>query len=448
MLGPRLVVAGAASGVGKTAIATGLMAALRARGVAVAGAKVGPDFIDPGYHALACGRPARNLDPWLCGPNVVPALAARAAAGADVLVVEGVMGLFDGAADGTPSSTADVARLLGAPVVLVVDAAGMAASVAAVVRGFRDHEPRLHLAGVICNRVGSEGHESLLREAVDAIGVPVLGCVRRDDALAWRDRHLGLIPAAEEPDVVRRSLARLAARIARDIDLDGLLRIARAAPPHHTGDVPLPPRVGECRIALAGGRAFTFAYTDTVEALEAAGAEIVPFDPLHDARLPAEVDGLVVGGGFPELFADQLAANRPLLADTRARIAAGLPTWAECGGLLWLAEAIDGHPMVGAIPTRATLGRRLHLGYRVAHTRAASPLGPPGTELRGHEFHYSTCDPAGDALALTGRGGRHDGGFATPTLLASYLHHHAGGDPSAVTAFVRTVVRSRCPSSP
>lgn len=443
-----MVVAGVASGVGKTAIATGLMAALRGRGIAVAGAKVGPDFIDPGYHALACGRPARNLDPWLCGPDVVPALAARAAAGADVLVIEGVMGLFDGAADGSPSSTADVARLLDAPVVLVVDAAGMAASVAAVVRGFRDHDPRLRLAGVICNRVGSDSHETLLREAVGTIGVPVLGCVRRDDALAWRDRHLGLIPASEEPHAVRRSLARLAARIDCDVDLDAFVRVARAAPPGRTGDVPLPPRVGGCRIALAGGRAFTFAYTDTVEALEAAGAEIVPMDPLHDPRLPAGVDGLVVGGGFPELFGEQLAANQPLLADTRARIAAGLPTWAECGGLLWLAEALDGHRMVGAVPTRATLGGRLHLGYRVARTRVASPLGPPETELRGHEFHYSTCEPSGDALALTGRGGRRAGGFATPTLLASYLHHHAGGDPAAVTTFVRTVVRSRCPSSP
>jgi cobyrinic acid a,c-diamide synthase len=440
VLGPRVVIAGVASGVGKTTVATGVLAALRARGIDVASAKVGPDFIDPGYHSLASGTPPRNFDAWLCGADVVPALAGRAAAGHEVLVVEGVMGLFDGANDGSPSSTADIAALLDAPVVLVADAAATSASVAAVVRGFRDHDPRIRLAGVVCNRIASDGHERLVREAIAPLGVPVLGCLRRDDALVWRDRHLGLVPVAEHPDRVGASLDALAAAIERDLDLDALMAVARGAPRRSVPPVPLPEPVGTCRIAVAAGPAFTFAYQDNLEALAAAGAEIVPFDPLQDVALPEAVDGVFVGGGFPEVFGEALAANEPLLADAAAKIGAGLPTWAECGGLLWLAEELDGRPMVGAVTARARMGERLTLGYREAITTQASVLGPAGTTVRGHEFHYSSCEPAGDALQLTSRFATHGDGFATPTLLATYLHHHAGGDPSVVGAFVRACV--------
>lgn len=442
-LGPRLVVAGVASGVGKTTVATGLLAALRARGLDVAPAKVGPDFIDPGYHALASGRPPRNLDPWLCGTEVLPALAGRAGARSDLLVVEGVMGLFDGAADGAPSSTAEVAVLLDAPVVLVVDAASASTSVAAVVRGFRDHDERICLAGVICNRVGSDVHEQLLREAIAPLGIPVLGCLRRDDALVWRDRHLGLVPVAEHPGQVRASLQRLAAMVARDVDLDAVVRIARSAPPRTVDPVPLPADVGPCRIAVAGGPAFTFAYEDNLEALRAAGAELLRFDPLHDEALPDDLDGLFVGGGFPEVFGEELSANTALLADARAHIDRGLPTWAECGGLLWLAEELDGRAMVSAVPTRAHLGDRLTLGYRRAVCTVDSVVGPAGTVLQGHEFHYSACEPTGTALTLSSRFGRRGDGFAHRSLLATYLHHHAGGDPSVVESFVRACVTAR-----
>ena len=439
-LGARLVVAGVASGVGKTTVATGLLAALARRGVKAAGAKVGPDFIDPGYHALACGRPPRNLDPWLCGTEAIAPLAARAAYGAEVLIIEGVMGLFDGASDGTPSSTADVAILLDAPVLLVVDAASTSASVAAIVRGFRDHEPRVRVVGVVLNRVGSDTHETLLRDALVPIGVPVLGCLRRDDALVWRDRHLGLVPVAEHTERVSRSLDALAVHIEDAFDLDAVLRLARAAPPRAGGEVALPDFVGSCRIAVAGGPAFTFCYRDNLEALEAAGAELVPFDPVHDVALPDDVDGLVVGGGFPEVYGDSLASNSQLLADVRARINGGLPTWAECGGLLWLADELDGRPMAGVVPANAALGSRLVLGYREAELRAASPIGPAGTRLRGHEFHYSACSPSGDALALTSRFVERLDGFSTKTLIATYLHVHAGGDPSPFECFVRTCV--------
>jgi cobyrinic acid a,c-diamide synthase len=442
-LGPRLVVAGVASGAGKTTVATGLIAALARRGHVVATAKVGPDYIDPGYHALASGRPPRNLDPWLCGPDAIGPLAGRAAEGADLLVVEGVMGLFDGALDGAPSSTADVARMLDAPVVLVVDASAMSGSVAAIVRGYRDHDPTIRLAGVVLNKVGSESHATMLREALDHLGVPILGVLRRDDLLSWRDRHLGLVPVAERPGQVTAALDRLAAEVERGFALDEVLAVAANAPVMATRPPVLPAVVGGCRIGVAAGSAFTFAYQDNLDALAAAGAEVVPFDPVDDPALPEGIDGLIVGGGFPEVYADALAANEPMLRAARGAIAQGLPIWAECGGLLWLAETLEGRPMVGAIAARARLTDRLTLGYRRATTTQVSPIGGAGTELRGHEFHYSVCDPAGDAIELSAPGGTRGEGFATPTLLATYLHHHAGGDPRPTEQFVRACVHHR-----
>jgi cobyrinic acid a,c-diamide synthase len=448
-LGPRLVVAGTHSGVGKTTVATGLLAALRRAGHRPAGAKVGPDFIDPGYHALACGRPPRNLDAWLCGPEVIPALAGRAADGADVLVVEGVMGLFDGSADGTVSSTADVARLIDAPVVLVVDAGAMSGSVAALVHGFATLDPRVRLGGVVLNQVGSPAHEVQLREALAPLGYPVLGALRRDDRLTWRDRHLGLVPVAERPAAVTEALDRLAAAVAEQIDLEAVLRLAATAPALPVGEVPLPSRAepgasGErVRIAVAAGAAFTFTYTDTLDALRAAGVEPVPFDPLRDEVLPDGITGLIAGGGFPEVYAADLAGNRPMLDDVRRRVEGGLPTWAECGGLLWLCRTLDGQPMAGVVPADAEMTGRLTLGYRTATVTASSPIGAPGVVVRGHEFHYSTVSPAGDALLFRSRFGERPDGFATPTLLATYLHHHPGGDPSAVAHFVAACQRAR-----
>ena len=460
VLGPRLVVAGTHSGVGKTTVATGLLAALRRAGHRPAGAKVGPDFIDPGYHALASGRPPRNLDAWLCGAEVIPALAGRAAAGADVLVVEGVMGLFDGSADGTPSSTADVARMLDAPVVLVVDAGAMSASVAALVHGFLTFDRSVRVCGVVLNQVGSPAHEVQLREALAPLGVPVLGALGRDDRLTWRDRHLGLVPVAERPAVVAEALDRLAAAVAERIDLEAVMRLAASAPPMPVGPVPLPtppdsaeagvagsaaaerPARGAIRIAVAAGAAFTFTYTDTLDALVAAGAEPVPFDPLRDEALPEGVDGLIAGGGFPEVYAGELATNRPMLDDVRRRVEAGLPTWAECGGLLWLCRSLDGLSMAGVVPADAEMTKRLTLGYRAATVTAPSPIGEAGTVVRGHEFHYSTVTPSGDALLFRSRFSERSDGFASPTLLASYLHHHPGGDPRFVAGFVETCRRA------
>jgi cobyrinic acid a,c-diamide synthase len=436
-LGPRLVIAGTSSGVGKTTVATGLLAALRRHGTAVAGAKVGPDFIDPGYHALACGRPPRNLDAWMCGPDAVAPLAARAARGAEALVIEGVMGLFDGASDGTPSSTADVARLLDAPVVLVVDASAMSGSVAALVHGYATFDPAVRLGGVVLNQVGSDGHELLLRQALEPLGVPVLGVLRRDEAMRWRDRHLGLVPVAEHPDQISAAVDRLAGRLAAQVDLEAVLRLARSAPPMTTGPVPLPPPGPEVVVGVAGGAAFTFTYTDTVDALEAAGATVIAFDPLHEDRLPDGLDGLIIGGGFPEVHAAALSANEPLMAAIAAAVRDGIPTWAECGGLLLLCEDLDGHPMAGVIAARASMTDRLTLGYRTAAMGRATPIGPTGTVFRGHEFHYSSVEPAGDALTLESPWGRREEGWGGPDLLATYLHHHPGGDPGPVGAFAQ-----------
>jgi cobyrinic acid a,c-diamide synthase len=438
--GPRVVIAGTHSGVGKTTIATGLMAAFRGRGLRVGAAKVGPDFIDPGYHALASGRPSRNLDPWMCGMDAVGPLAGRAGEGCDILVIEGVMGLFDGATDGSPSSTADVAVALDAPVVLVVDAASASTSVAATIHGFNTFDPRLDLAGVILNRVASASHESMLRAAISPLGLPVLGVLRRDAGLVWRDRHLGLVPVIEHPHQVAASLDRLASLVDRSCDLGEIEGIARRSPKTPTTAPLLPKPAGRARIAVAAGPAFSFAYPDNLEALEAAGAELVPFDPCVDERLPEGCTGLLAGGGFPEVYADVLSQNAALLTDVASQIADGMVVWAECGGLLWLCRSLDDRALAGVIDAKATMTERLTLGYRRAVAHTPTPIGPAGTEVRGHEFHYSSVDPDGHALTLSGRQGSSDAGFATDRLLASYLHVHLGSRPDLAEAFVGTCV--------
>ncbi|HEX2064016.1 MAG TPA: cobyrinate a,c-diamide synthase [Acidimicrobiales bacterium] len=446
-LGPRLVVAGTHSGVGKTTVATGLMAALAARGLVVAAAKVGPDFIDPGYHSLATGRPSRNLDPWICGEAAVAPLAARAGAGADVLVVEGVMGLFDGAADdGATASTAHVARLLSAPVVLVVDVGAMSGSVAAVVHGFTTFDPSVQVAGVILNNVAGHGHEAMVRRALGDTGVAILGAVRRDPALRWRERHLGLVPVVERPEQVRRSVELVADAIGAGCDLEAVIGLARLAPPIAAPPPPEARPSGRAVVAVAGGPAFSFAYPDNLEALEQAGAVLAPFDPVRDPSLPDGATGLVAGGGFPEVFAEALAANRPLLADVRRRVAAGLVVWAECGGLLWLSRSLDGHAMCGALPAEGRLTDRLTLGYRRALATTSGPLAPSGAPLRGHEFHYSVLEPPGEALELDGRSGPTRAGFVSPSVMASYLHLHLGGDPGPAERFVATAAAAARPS--
>lgn len=435
-----MVVAGTHSGVGKTTVATGLMAALRRRGVEVAAAKIGPDFIDPGYHEVATGRPGRNLDVFCSGAQALPALAAHAADGADVLVVEGVMGLFDGVGATTESSTAHVAALLGAPVLLVVDAASMSGSVAAVVHGYDDMLRRTDagaIAGIVLNKVGSDTHEAVLRSALDG-AAPVVGVLRRDDAFTWRDRHLGLVPVVEQPEQVARSVRRLGEVLGGALHLEEIERIARSAPPLHPVPLPETRRTSGApvRVAVASGPAFSFAYADNLERLAEAGAELCPFDPLEAPRLPDDVRALYAGGGFPEVFAGALSANAALLDDVRSRVRAGMPTWAECGGMLWLSRSVEGHELCGVVPAEAQMRERITVGYRTAHVRTDNPVAPRGSELRGHELHYSALSPPGDALELSGTSGSRTDGYASGSLLATYLHLHLGADGAPAERFV------------
>lgn len=430
----RVVIAGTASGVGKTTIATGLMAALRTSGQVVAGFKVGPDFIDPSYHALATGRPARNLDAHLCGPDLIAPLFAHGARGADVAVIEGVMGLFDGAAatDGF-ASTAHVAALLRAPVVLVVDAAAMSRSIAAMVHGYATFDPDVRVAGVIANRVGSDGHVELLRDALAPLGIPLLGALRRDDALTTPSRHLGLVPAAERAATAARTVAAVGAHVAAAVDVEAVAQVAGSAPALHTA--PWRPPVHDARgvgVAVARGPAFTFAYTENVELLEAAGGMVLPFDAASDERLPEGAKALYLGGGFPEVHADALTANERL----RAQVAGfGGPVIAECGGLLYLCRSLDGKPMAGVLDAEARMCERLTLGYREAEAATDSPGWRAGQKVAGHEFHRSVVTPRAGAAPAWHVDGTPEG-FVVGNVHASYLHSHWAATPDVARRVV------------
>ncbi|MET7757882.1 cobyrinate a,c-diamide synthase [Streptomyces sp. NPDC005389] len=464
----RLVIAAPSSGAGKTTVATGLMAAFAGRGLAVSPHKVGPDYIDPGYHALATGRPGRNLDAYMCGTGLIAPLFEHGARGCDLAVVEGVMGLYDGAADqGELASTAQVSKLLKAPVVLVVDASSQSRSVAALVHGFASWDPEVRIGGVILNKVATDRHEHLLREALGESGVPVLGVLRRAPAVATPSRHLGLVPVAERQAAALAAVAAQAEQVRRGCDLDALMALARSAPPLHAepwvaevgerrsaaggsvpalprtpaGGTPTAPRKGGPRtpvVAVAGGAAFTFSYAEHAELLTAAGAEVVTFDPLRDEALPEGTSGLVIGGGFPEMYGEQLSANEPLRKAVAALAASGAPIAAECAGLLYLARSLDGTPMCGVLDADARMSERLTLGYRDAVAVSDSVLAPAGARMRGHEFHRTVIEPGAGAAAAWGlrQPERRVEGFVQGGVHASYVHTHWAGSPEAAARFV------------
>ncbi|MCX5183734.1 cobyrinate a,c-diamide synthase [Streptomyces sp. NBC_00268] len=480
---PRLVIAAPSSGSGKTTVATGLMAAFASRGLAVSPHKVGPDYIDPGYHALATGRVGRNLDAYLCGTELVAPLFAHGARGCDLAVVEGVMGLYDGAAgEGELASTAQVAKLLRAPVVLVVDASSQSRSVAALVHGFASWDPEVRVSGVILNKVGSSRHEEMLREALDESGVPVLGVLRRAAQVGTPSRHLGLVPVAERHAAAVDSVAAMASQVREGCDLDGLLALARSAPalagaawdaaaavvsspppplpvptlgaappdPRHRPERPRPQTPDGLlkdrgtglraapRIAVAGGAAFTFSYAEHAELLTAAGAEVVTFDPLRDEQLPDGTDGLVIGGGFPEVYAPELSANEPLRKAVAELAFGGAPVAAECAGLLYLSRELDGQPMCGVLDVSARMSERLTLGYRDAVAVSDSVLAAAGTRMRGHEFHRTVVEPGAGAAPAWGVRApqRRVEGFVQQGVHASYLHTHWASQPGVARRFV------------
>jgi len=447
---PRVVIAGPSSGVGKTTVTVGLCRALRARGLEVAVFKCGPDYLDPTYHQRAAGRVSHNLDGWMMGREAVLATFTRASAGADVAVIEGVMGLFDGASPtGEEGSTAEMAKWLAAPVLLVVDASGMARSIAALASGFHSFDPELGVAGVIANRAGSRGHVELLAKALraSAAGPQLVGGLARESALVFPERHLGL-RTADRAAVPESVFDGWGALVAQGIELDMLLALARGAPPVPTVDEPgsvgaAPPR---CRIGYALDDAFHFYYEDNLRRLQALGAQLVPFSPVGDAKLP-DVDGLYLGGGYPEAYAAALAANRSMREAVAGLAAAGKPIYAECGGLMYLANAIQdlegrSHAMVGIVPGTAVMSERLEaLGYVEVETQMASPLGPAGLRFRGHQFRYSRLEGADAAVGAYTVRRRRGGdvqreGYRAGSVLGSYVHAHWASNPLVAEGFV------------
>ena len=444
---PAVVVAAPASGSGKTTLATGLIGALRKAGHTVAPFKVGPDFIDPGYHTLAAGRPGRNLDPVLVGDRLIGPLYAHGAGGAHIAVIEGVMGLFDGriglaATIPAAGSTAHVAGLLGAPVILVVDARGQSHSIAALLHGFSTFDTATRVAGVILNRVGSARHEHVLRQACEHAGVPVLGAIPRAVELELPTRHLGLITAVEYGRRARLAVEAMTAVVARHVDLAAVVAAAgiRAAdPPWDPAAAVGQTAGGHAIVAMAAGKAFSFSYAEHAELLRAAGADVVEFDPLVD-RLPDGTDAVLLPGGFPEQFTAELSANDVVRRQVNELAAAGSPVHAECAGLIYLASELDGHPMCGVLAGSARFTQQLKLAYRDAVAVADSSLYCVGQRVVGHEFHRTAItftdsyQPAwvyrGDEVDTVRDGVVHAG------VHASYLHTHPAAVPEAVTRFV------------
>jgi cobyrinic acid a,c-diamide synthase len=484
------IIAGERSGVGKTTITLAILAYLQHQGLKVQSFKVGPDYIDPMFHHYVTGRPCRNLDPVLTSPDYVKDCFSRHSQSVEFALIEGVMGLFDGVQpapllmDESPvfslgdfGSTAHIARLLQLPVMLVLDCSRLSSSIAAIAQGYRTLDPRVKIAGVILNRVGSDRHLELLQDALATIQMPILGVWRRQDNITIPDRHLGLIPTAELPqlDALIDRLAHLAETC---FDWEQLFPLLKSIPATAVQSLELPPEPDICRgdsriastqrvalenlrkssplkipngdrfkskipVAIAQDAAFNFYYQDNIDALESLGAELVPWSPLKDAVLPEGVQGLYLGGGFPEIFAETLAANTSALRSVYQAVASGMPTYAECGGLMYLSENIvdfngKSWPMVGIFPTNAVMGSRLSLGYRLATTLQDTPLFQTGETVWGHEFHRSqlTTEPSSPLFQLRGfqrnfpgtpEGWGSASQLATPAIHASYLHLHWGG---------------------
>ena len=441
---PRIVLAGVSSGVGKTTVVTGLLRVLRDQGLAVQPFKVGPDYIDPGFHEKAAGRDSYNLDTWLVPEDRLVSTFCTLAGDADLSVIEGVMGLFDGGAAGV-SSTAHIARLLQAPVVLVMNCRSMGQSAAAVALGYREYAPDVEIAGVILNQLGSDNHEQIIREAMAGIGMPVLGALHRTDALQTPERHLGLTPVTEtETDAL---IAHMAETVGAGLDLAAIRSVAESAPPLFPETEETAGEKAPVRIGVAKDEAFTFYYPTSLSALEAKGAELVPFSPLADETIP-DVDGLLFGGGFPEMFLEKLAANVSLKTSIKNARDAGMPIFAECGGLMYLCREIfdfeeKEYEMVGLVPAVCRMQKKLQrVGYVTAKALRESILAQAGETLRGHEFHFSTMEPdASDfpwAYELTGSRQKeaHREGYAAGAVLASYLHINFDGSPAAADRFL------------
>jgi cobyrinic acid a,c-diamide synthase len=455
-----ILIAGERSGVGKTTVTLALLAALRQRGQSVQSFKVGPDYIDPMFHTYITGRPCRNLDPVLTSEAYVRKCFTHHGQTSDCSLIEGVMGLFDGASgkDDTASS-AHVARLLDVPVVLILNCSSTSRSVAAIAHGYRTFDPRIQVVGVVLNRVGSDRHLELLTQALEPLNLPILGVLRRQEDIALPDRHLGLIPAVEQQnlDAVIERLAHLGETC---FDWEKLLPLLGPHPlapsPNGRGGIgqtfllPSPNGRGAggegLRLAIAQDKAFSFYYADNLDLLESLGAELVPWSPLSDRALPENIQGLYLGGGFPEVFAPQLADNQPARQAVKAAIQAGMPTYAECGGLMYLCDRIidfeqNSYDMTDIFPTAAVMGKRLTLGYRQAMALQDSCLVKKGDRFWGHEFHRSTLEQAPEQplMALAGYESQQQfapEGWRRYQVHAAYTHLHFGAQPQLAQRFL------------
>ena len=448
---PRLVIAGTSSHVGKTTVMVGLVRALRARGLRVAVFKSGPDYLDPTYHVRAADAPCHNLDGWMMGRDAVLSTFTRATQGADIALLEGVMGLFDGASPtGEEGSTAEIAKWLQAPVLLVCDTGGMARSVAALARGFSTFDVDLQVAGLICNRVGSRGHLDLLRKAMDG-SPPVMGGLPKESSLAFADRHLGL-HSADRATVSEDVFVAWGDRVSEWCDIDAIIALAHAAPalPEIQAMERTVTEGVRCRIGLAFDEAFHFYYDDNLRRLESLGAELVRFSPIHDAHLP-DVDGLYFGGGYPEVHAEGLSRNQSMRTEVASFAEMQGPIYGECGGLMYLSSGIRTldrtlYPMVGLIPGEAEMKDRLQaLGYVEVETKENTLLGPAGLRFRGHQFRYSDFHLSPDVECTYSvcrrRGGEpFEEGYRRGNTLGSYIHAHWASNPLLVQGFVQACV--------
>lgn len=435
-----LVIAGDRSGVGKTTVALALNAALTARGQRVQTFKVGPDYIDPLFHTSISGRPCRNLDAVLTSADYIRTCVGYHSQGMDAVLIEGVMGLFDGQGGSHEGSTAHIAQLLQAPILLVLDVQKQAASVAALVYGFCHYDPSLRIAGVVLNRVASDRHRQILEAALAPLGVPILGVLYRDQTLSLPSRHLGLVPPQESVEFqhLRDRLVHLGNTC---FDWERLTPLLAPAPTPSSplfSVAPLTP----VTIGIAQDAAFHFYYADTLDLLQALGATLVPVSPLRDTRLPTGLNGLILGGGFPEVFAPDLAANHSFLESLRQAMQGGLALYAECGGLMYLSQGIQTqhyYPLVGYLPTVAHMGKKLTLGYRQATALQTTVCIVAGETVQGHEFHYSYVSalPTTPLWQLDGQ----PEGWGNSRLHASYLHLHWGGHPQWAMRFLQQAAK-------
>jgi cobyrinic acid a,c-diamide synthase len=441
-----VIIAGERSGVGKTTVTLALLSALCRRSPGqVQSFKIGPDYIDPMFHTHVTGRPCRNLDPVLTSPEYVQACCWQHCHSVNYALIEGVMGLFDGVTGKSDwASTAHVARILDLPIILVLNCSSTSGSIAAIAHGYRSLDPRLRFAGVVLNRVGSDRHLELLQDALAPLNLPILGVLRRQDEIEIPDRHLGLIPTAELPQL-QTVIDRLAHLGSTCFDWGSLLPLFQTSQSPSTESISASKNVpNRLRLAIARDQAFSFYYADNLDLLQAAGFELVEWSPIADARLPENICGLYFGGGFPEVFATALSENQSMRDSVHAAIHAGIPTYAECGGLMYLCESIVDfarieYPMVGIVPSQAQMGKRLTLGYRQATAQAATPLLPKGEVIWGHEFHRShlVTEPAQPLYKMQNYDGsiRSVEGWQKLRVHASYLHLHFGGKPQLLKRF-------------